>query len=552
MGARVYGNHRIFGFGERIGNFWAEIGTYSIWNRAGPQVFEDGEPPGKNLYGSHPVYFMQRSKTTEFFGVYDHNSGPQDFVLEHSKDGIEMNNIKTTGKTNLFFLMNDDINNVIKNYYNLVGKPNLPPEWGFGWHQSRFGYNSTNYLREVYKGYQNKSMPLDALWSDVDLLEAFRVFTLDKDNFGDIKDVVSEMKTTGTHYVTLIGSGISAGITDAYFEGKKKGVFLKSPNEKKDPLIGRNTPGDVVFVDFFYHNSKDYWLDQLETFRKDVPFDGVWLDMNEVTSYCNGVCYIDQKAPNPIDNKLFYWPGGRDLEKGTISIDAVHENGALELDTHSLFGLLQSYDTAEYFKSKNQRPFIISRSTFAGSGKYAGHWTGDNKSDFKDLMDSVNSILLFNMFGIPFVGADVCGFSLTTSATLCAQWYKLAVIYPFARNHNELMSHGQEPYQDNMFGFVIDSRYNFTAQQIIKKAMMTRYGLHRYSYTQFHKASTEGAPPLKPLFFNYPKDQYSYEYITENFFLGDGVKVSPHITFYGRSQFYFPGTSEERWCPIWE
>ena len=158
---------------------------------------------------------------------------------------------------------------------------------------------------------------------------------------------------------------------------------------------------------------------------KQVEYDGLWLDMNEVTSYWTGICYIDQKPKNPIDSKLFYWPGGRDLEEGTISLDATHEEGFNELDTHNLNGLLESYATAEWFKDKNQRPFIISKSTFAGSGKYSGHWTGDNKADYEFMRYSVHSIMQFNFFGIPFTGSDVCGFNGNATASLWARWYKL-------------------------------------------------------------------------------------------------------------------------------
>lgn len=283
MTSIVYGNYRLFGLGERIGDFWKGYGTYSIWNRAAPQVFENGEPPGKNLYGSHPVYFVQRNSGTEFFAVYDHNSGPQDFVIGPARAGLEISNIKTTGRTNLFFMMNQPLKEVVKNYYDLVGHPVLPPEWAFGWHQSRFGYNTTQALQDVYDGYRNASMPLDGLWSDVDVLDDFRDFTIETEFFPKLKEFVLDIQKNGTQYIPIIGAGISAGDSEAYFDGMKKGVFLKSP-PGNGPLIGRNTPGDVVFVDFFMHDALNYWEDQMNKWHDKVPFDGVWLDMNEIAN----------------------------------------------------------------------------------------------------------------------------------------------------------------------------------------------------------------------------------------------------------------------------
>ena len=287
----------------------------------------------------------------------------------------------------------------------------------------------------------------------------------------------------------------------------------------------------------------------MDRLRESLPLDGVWLDMNEITSQCDAYCYNDQRAQNSIDSRLFYWPGGRDLEEGTISIDVVHEGDVSELDAHSLFGIMQQKMTHEYFMNNDKRPFVISRSTFTGAGKYGGHWLGDNESNQIHMRYSLHNVLLFNSFGVPFVGADVCGFNLNVSHTTCAKWYKVASIYPFARNHNNINTIAQEPYQ-SIFDLAMEDDEEVISRDVIKRAMMIRYGLHNYMYTQFHKSTTDGTMPIKPLFFNYPGESEAYDHIHNNILVGDAVKASPDTEVVGESTFYFPDGDGD-WCPIW-
>jgi alpha-glucosidase len=55
-------------------------------------------------------------------------------------------------------------------------------------------------------------------------------------------------------------------------------------------FIGRLRPGNVSFIDFFSSNSSKYWNLLLESQYNKIPFSGLWIDMNEYTSYCSGQC----------------------------------------------------------------------------------------------------------------------------------------------------------------------------------------------------------------------------------------------------------------------
>ena len=65
-----------------------------------------------------------------------------------------------------------------------------------------------------------------------------------------------------------------------------------------------------------------------------------------------------------------------DLSLQTVATNATHYGGRTELEVHNLFGHLMSRAANLAVRELHQgkRPFLISRSTFAGSGRWTGHW----------------------------------------------------------------------------------------------------------------------------------------------------------------------------------
>ena len=177
-------------------------------------------------------------------------------------------------------------------------------------------------------------------------------------------------------------------------------TFLRSPVTGKR-LVAKVWPGHPVFPDWFYPNSTEYWSLMFNEFSKTVPFDGLWVDMNEPSSFCQGKCDdfdISKKSFIYEKVELPFHPSNRDPSRNTIFLETKHYDGSTEFSGHSLFGYSNSKATYEYLSKRGQAlPFVLSRATFPGSGKFSAPWMGDNESSFYSMKLPVVRIMNINV-----------------------------------------------------------------------------------------------------------------------------------------------------------
>jgi len=227
-----------------------------------------------------------------------------------------------------------------------------------------------------------------------------------------------------------------------------------------------------------------------------------------------------------------------DINEKTICMDADQYAGK-HYEYHNLYGYGEAKATYEALQSvfPGKRPFVLSRSTFPGSGKYTNHWTGDNQSKWSHLKLSIVGILEFNLFGIPLVGADICGFLYEATEELCVRWTQAGAFYPFSRNHNDL---GSKQEQD-------PAAWSPTATTIMRDVLSLRYGFLPYLYTLLYQASQTGSPVARPLFYDYPSDANTRN-VDDQFLWGTGLMVAPVMEENARSRpVYFP---RGRWYEV--
>ena len=551
----------IYGFGERNYDFKLKEGLYTMWTQDLSGTKPDIGLGGGNLYGHHPVAIHKTMYEDLWLGFVFLNTNDQDVkISERNITSSEYNLEHRTigGIIDYYIIVDNSPEEVLKNIQFLLGIPSLPPFWSLGNHQSRYGYKNLDEFKNVYELYKKYQIPIDTMWIDIDAMNNYEIFTVNK-NFSKMGDYVrDEIHKDGGKFVPIVDLGVSCENQNSPLLrlGNSLNIFIKS-NYTKKPLIGKVWPGKTVFPDFMNPKVSKFWNFGLNMYQTQVNFDGIWLDMNEPANLLSkeekclteiaeeSECTKDKNKYH-ID-KLAYIPGyhsanntGLTLSSKGISENAIINENYTVYDTKPLIAYFEGKTTYDYlYNNLKVRPFILSRSTTMGSGKYVYHWLGDNYSREADLKSSISGIFNFNIFGIPFTGADICGFFSNSTKELCLRWYNLGSFYPFMRNHNKRASSDQFPWSFN----------DDNAIKIIKNTINCRYSLLRYMYSQLFLISlNEKGSFFKPLMFEFPEDDYSYEDIESKIMFGEAFLLCSFLEINEKDkEFILPNVTFNRY-----
>ncbi|WJX21413.1 NAD(P)H-dependent D-xylose reductase (XR) [Trifolium repens] len=460
-----------------------------------------------DLYGSHPVYMDLRNEGGKPYahGVLLLNSNGMDVFYK----GNYLTYKIIGGVFDFYFFAGPSPLNVVDQYTAFVGRPAPMPYWAFGFHQCKWGYHNLSVIEDVVENYKKAKIPLDVIWNDDDHMDGHKDFTVNPINYPlpKLLSFLERIHNIGMKYIVINDPGIAVNTNyGVYQRGIANDVFIKYEGE---PFMAMVWPGAVYFPDFLNPKTVSWWGDEIRRFHELVPIDGLWIDMNEVSNFCTGKCTIPKERFCPLQGEKLpnstccldctnitstRWDdppyrinaSGKEVPIGykTIATSAVHYNGVLEYDAHSLFGFSEAIATHKALHElQGKRPFVLSRSTYVGSGKYAAHWTGDNKGTWEDLRYSISTILNFGIFGMPMVGTDICGFYPAPTEELCNRWIETRTLPMGISSRISQKCFGDE-------------------------------------------AHISGAPIARPIFFSFPNYIQSYGLSTQ-FLLGTSLMISP-------------------------
>ena len=130
------------------------------------------------------------------------------------------------------------------------------------------------------------------------------------------------------------------------------------------------------------------------------------------------------------------------MHKSVTNLDGVEHR-----EWHNLYGMYFQRATAEglMLRDNNKRPFVLSRSFYAGSQRWGAVWTGDNAAQWSHLKQAAPMLLSMSVCGLIFVGADAGGFFGDPDAELMARWIQAAAYTPFLEGTRIMMPRGGSP-----------------------------------------------------------------------------------------------------------
>lgn len=413
---------------------------------------------------------------------------------------------------------------IVKQFRKLIGKSYIPPKFAFGYGQSRWGYKTAEDFRNVVKQYRENHVPIDMLYMDIDYMDSYKDFTVNEEEFPDFKAFVDEMKGQNIHLVPIIDAGvkIEAGY-DVYEEGKNLGYFCKKADGSD--FEAAVWPGLTHFPDVLNPDAR-VWFGEKYGRLIEAGIDGFWNDMNEPAIF-----YTPEGVE---DFREFYDSRIRDgrevpvfelryraetLANSQKDYQSFYHNVNGEMvkhsEVHNLFGFNMTRAAAEGFEkvAPDKKLLLFSRSSYIGMHRYAGLWTGDNKSWWSHLLMNLKMLPALNMCGFLYVGADLGGFGCNTTRDLLLRWLALGVFTPLMRNHSANGTREQEVYR-------------FENIEDFKAVIGVRYRLLPYLYKEYLRAAEEDDMMFKPLSFVYPNDERART-VEDQLMLGDELMIAP-------------------------
>jgi alpha-glucosidase len=495
---RSFSDH-FFGLGDKPGPLDRGGQAFTMWNTDAFGWQESTDP----IYKSVPFFLDINQGRT--LGVFLDNTWRTNFDFGRA-DETRYTFGSLNGPIDYYLLYGPEPKQVVTEWAWLTGPTPLPPMWALGFQQSRYTYFPETQLRQVATRLRKDRIPTDVLWLDIDFQHENWPFTVNEKAFPNFKGMVKDLGDEHFKVVVITDLHVARQPNVGYApydSGIAGDHFVKNPDGSI--YVGKVWPGPAVFPDFTQAQTRKWWGGLFKDFVKD-GVAGFWNDMNEPAVFDGPGKTMPNDTQHRIDE-----PGFR-------------KRTATHLEIHNVYGMQNARGTeeGELALRPNERPFVMTRASYAGGQRYAVTWTGDNSSTWNHLRMTVPQLVNLGLSGFSLAGADVGGFAGSPPSALLTKWIELSAFQPIDRDHSAKGTRMHEvwvdgPQQENIRRRYIDERYR----------------LMPYLYTVAEETSHDGLPIDRPLFLEFPHatdDGSPYDLTTggSEFLFGSRILVAPN------------------------
>jgi alpha-glucosidase len=487
---------RFVGLGEVLGNLDKKGIAFTLNNT---DTYKYGDPR-LSMYISIPFYIGIHHK--QVYGLFYNNTYKTFFNFASSTPYTSIS--AEGGDADYFFFYDQSVEKIIEHYTSVTGRMPLPPKWALGYHQSRCSYYPQQKVEWIGATFRRKKIPIDCIVLDADYQYGYEPFRIDSSRFPDMPGLAAHLSKMNIELTASVYPGVKIDSTyHSYNDGLKKNVFIKYNNGQL--FETEIAPLRCYLPDYTNPAVREWWIEKMK-WLPDNGIHGYWNDMNEPA-------IAGSYLP---DNLLFDFDG--------------RKAGALEAKNVYGFQMARSSFESALKYGNGRRPFVLTRSAFAGVQRYSAVWSGDNIASNEGLLSGVLLNSQMGLSGLPFVGPDLGGYIGDGSKDLFKRWMQVGIFSPFVRNHKEFLALANEPWS-----------YGEEAEAISKTWIGFRYRLMPYIYSAFYEAAETGMPVARSLCIDDPFDDKVYDNLYQyQFLFGDAMMVVPVTTEEKSKKIYLP------------
>lgn len=414
---------------------------------------------------------------------------------------------------------------IMARYADATGHAPDLPEWASGFWQCKLRYKSQAELLAVAHEHRRRGLPLSVIVIDFFHWPMMGDLCLDPKDWPDPSGMVRELEGMGVKVMISVWPSFN-GNSRNFAEFRDRGYLLRTERGVPALFPFFDTQPDGLVYTHYYDPSNPaarqrFW----ELARDNYLKHGIkvfWLDACE-----------PEMVPIDYDHLRFH--AGNGLEVACL-YPFLHEQAFYE-------GMNAAGE---------QEVLFLCRSAWAGSQRFgAAVWSGDIKSTFEVLAGQVRAGLNMAMSGIPWWTTDIGGFHSGDPRTpyfreLIVRWFQYGVFCPLFRLHGV-----RQPVGSHRDGGADNEVWTFgeEAYGVIREVMFLRERLRPYVMEQMQRSSREGAPPMRPLFFDFPNDERCWS-VEDAFMFGPDLLVAPVLRQGERArEVYLPVGTD--WIDAW-